>query len=243
MKNQSFLLAVVLVVALTGCLVDLPENQPPYPVTGPTPTPGFTAYTNADQFYQLQIAEVGGQRDPDGDQVFFRSTALPVYMLLDADTGLVTILGDPTFAGPPAGEVVVDFWGEDEHGADTSGTPYVVRFTFVGDPPENQPPYPVTGPTQTPEFTAYTNADQFYQLQIAEVSGQRDPDGDQVFFRSTALPGYMELHADTGLVTIKGEIGLWPPEGIVVVDFWSEDEHGADTSGTPYVVTFTFEST
>ena len=107
-----------------------PGNQPPYPVTGPTQTPTFTAFTSADQFYQLEIAEVDGQRDPDGDQVFFRSTTLPDYMLLDADTGLVTILGDPTFAGPPAGEVVVEFWSEDEHGADTSGTPYVVTFTF-----------------------------------------------------------------------------------------------------------------
>lgn len=107
-----------------------PKNSAPYPVTGPTQEPSFQAFTSADQYYQLEIAQVGGQSDPDGDQVFFRSTALPSYMTLNADTGLVTILGDPRFAGPPAGTVEVEFWSEDEDGADTSDAPYVVTFTL-----------------------------------------------------------------------------------------------------------------
>ena len=106
-----------------------PVNSPPYPVTGPTQTPTYRAYYPYDQTYQLGIAEVVGQADPDGDVVVFRSTPLPTYMELDSASGLVTILGYPNYAGPPIETVVVEFWSEDEHGADTSDQPYVVTFT------------------------------------------------------------------------------------------------------------------
>ena len=112
-------------------------NSPPYPVISGSMTSGpgsmgtVTAkpiYTvaNSTTYYQLQIQEVNGLKDPDGDQVFFRSGALPAYMSLDASTGLVTIA-----ALPPAGTVTIGFWSEDTKGASTSATPYTVIFSFV----------------------------------------------------------------------------------------------------------------
>ncbi|MCF7915323.1 MAG: LruC domain-containing protein [Spirochaetaceae bacterium] len=105
-------------------------NNPPYPVTGPDQKPVFNAYTSADQYYQLEIQEVDDQKDPDGDVVYFRSSELPSYMKLDSEEGLVTILGDPLFAGPPKETMEVEFWSEDEQGADTKDEAYVVKFTL-----------------------------------------------------------------------------------------------------------------
>ncbi|MBW8003819.1 MAG: LruC domain-containing protein, partial [Planctomycetes bacterium] len=100
----------------------------------------------------------------------------------------------------------------------------------------NQPPDPVTGPSQTP-IIVVSSQPRSYQLSLLDVDGdgQGDPDGDQVFFRSSALPSYMTLDEVTGQVTI-----ISPVRGVITVDFWSEDEHGADTSGTPFSVTFNF---
>jgi len=100
----------------------------------------------------------------------------------------------------------------------------------------NQPPDPVTGPSTNKTYIAASGT-KYYQLSLLDVDndGQDDPDGDQVFFRSSSnLPSYMSLDEDTGEVTIE------PPATVdtVIVDFWSVDEHGADTSGTPFTVTF-----
>jgi LruC domain-containing protein len=113
-------------------------NHAPYPVykgwiaAAPGETdgtantaPSFTK-TGAPRYYQLLIQEIGGLKDPDGDQVFFRSSTLPGYMTLDADTGLVTIIN------AAIGTQVISFWSEDAQGASTSGTPYTVTFKFTG---------------------------------------------------------------------------------------------------------------
>ncbi|MCF7915322.1 MAG: hypothetical protein K9L66_09155 [Spirochaetaceae bacterium] len=109
------------------------SNQAPYPVNGPEQNPEFQAYTSSDQYFQLEIAEVNGEKDPDGDTVYFRSSSFGSYdsdMQLNENTGLVTIAGDPLFAGPESGTVVVDFWTEDEHGNDSADQAYTVTFTF-----------------------------------------------------------------------------------------------------------------
>ena len=116
--------------------------------------------------------------------------------------------------------------------------------------PSNSPPYPVDAGWRTegldvgvvddtPKIVRSGSATH-YQLQIQEVAGKKDPDGDAVYFRSSALPAYMSLDANTGLVTIDA----LPPVGVVgPVNFWSEDSNGANTSSTPYIVTFTISLT
>jgi hypothetical protein len=124
--------------------------------------------------------------------------------------------------------------------------------TYVGCPTSsdddggaNNPPYRVdagwrtegvdTGNIDDTPKIVRSGFETHYQLRIAEVAGQKDPDGDQVFFRSDEALSYMSLNADTGLVTVDA----LPDLGNPVVNFWTEDINGADTSATPYTVTFT----
>jgi hypothetical protein len=105
--------------------IEVLANQAPYPVTGPADSEFFSGQTY-DQTYQLTIEQVDGKNDPDGDEVFFRSSSLPSYMNLDATTGTVTI-----YDADYDVQVEVEFWSEDSHGADTSSTPFVVTFSFI----------------------------------------------------------------------------------------------------------------
>ncbi len=124
----SGVLLFLLVLSFTGCPVaggSTPANNDPYPVTG-NPTPDI-AKSSQPQYYYLSIAEQGGQKDPDGDIVYFRSETLPIEMTLDSGTGVVTI---NSFGKPLGVWITIDFWSEDEHGADTSGTPFTVTFNI-----------------------------------------------------------------------------------------------------------------
>jgi LruC domain-containing protein len=106
--------------------LDPTSNNPPYPVSGSDPNPAYTA-NQADKllFYYLNIETIDKKQDPDGDEVFFRSSALPDYMSLDESSGIITI--DNALPG----EVVAYFWSEDVHGASTETNPFKVIFTFV----------------------------------------------------------------------------------------------------------------
>ncbi len=118
-------LLFLLVLSFAGCPV-AEVNQDPYPVTG-NPSPNIVK-SGTPQYYYLSIAEQGGQKDPDGDIVYFRSETLPGDMTLDSGTGVVTI----NSIGRTVGETItINFWSEDEHGADTSGTPFTVTFTII----------------------------------------------------------------------------------------------------------------
>jgi LruC domain-containing protein len=102
-----------------------PKNKAPYPVTSDDPKPEYPAYEAESLYYQLEIEMVGKLKDPDGDEVVFRSSELPEYMKLDEDSGLVTI----TNALP--GQVTAYFWSEDTWGADSSADAFKAIFTFV----------------------------------------------------------------------------------------------------------------
>jgi hypothetical protein len=57
--------------------------------------------------------------------VKFNSTALPAYMSLDEDTGIIYI------TDPPAGGTTEDFWTEvPAHGTDTYADRYTITFNF-----------------------------------------------------------------------------------------------------------------
>ena len=106
-----------------------PNNHPPYPVLAKAP-PTYSVGGSLGKIYQLEIAAVDGQRDPDpGDEVYFRSSLLPEGWSLDEVTGKVT-LGQ---VNEPCTRVVY-FWSEDEHGASTIDNAFRASFNFVGDP-------------------------------------------------------------------------------------------------------------
>lgn len=116
-----------------------------------------------------------------------------------------------------------------------------------GDDPSNSgpsPPYIVTGDGEDPSVRAVTipydgtARTVTYQLAInVDGSGQKDPDGDVVYFRCTTDPAslsYLTLDANTGLVTVTN----YADSSDLVLQFYSEDETGLDTSGDLFTVTF-----
>ena len=131
--KYAFLPGIILLISiftiLTGCPGNgspLPDaNQSPYPVTAPFTSRGY-AQTTGLKTFQLEIAEQGGLADPDGDTVYFRSSPLPSWIMLDEDTGIVTV--DTAGAQLP---VEYSFWSEDEHGKDTSDAPYGITISVT----------------------------------------------------------------------------------------------------------------
>ncbi len=83
------------------------ENQPPYPVIAPFTSKNYTQMTGLKTF-QLEIAEQGGLKDPDGDTVYFRCSDLS-WITVDENTGLVTV----DTADTHSFEKIL-FWSEDE---------------------------------------------------------------------------------------------------------------------------------
>lgn len=96
----------------------------------------------------------------------------------------------------------------------------------------NQPPYEVTAAVSDVDYDE-DSGPQTIQLLIAEQDGLKDPDGDTVYFRSSSLPSWISLDENTGTVTVDtADDHVDEP-----FDFWSEDEHGANTSDNPHTIT------
>ena len=123
-------LASFLLFSITGCWMnssDGTENRAPYAVIGPSSSVDYEEDSNPQmQIFHLQIDEQNGLKDPDGDIVYFKSSSLPSWISLDEDTGLVTV--DTTDSH---GAEDFLFWSEDEHGADTSESPYTITISVT----------------------------------------------------------------------------------------------------------------
>ena len=91
----------------------------------------------------------------------------------------------------------------------------------------NSSPYQVNGPFTAKDY-AVGSGDQTFQLTIAEQNGLKDPDGDIVYFRSSTLPSWITLDESTGIVTVA-TVNSHTAE---TIQFWSEDEYGADSSAS-----------
>lgn len=102
-----------------------PANNPPYPVIAPFTSKTYPEDTGIKTF-QLSIDEQDGLKDPDGDQVFFRSSDLPDWITLDENTGEVEV---DTTDSHSAEEIL--FWSEDENGGDTKDKAVSVTLRVV----------------------------------------------------------------------------------------------------------------
>jgi hypothetical protein len=102
----------------------------------------------------------------------------------------------------------------------------------------NQPPYVVTALVSNVVYGQGSGL-QTIQLLIAEQDGLKDPDGDTVYFKSSSLPSWISLDENTGEVTVD----TTDTHAAEDFDFWSEDEHGADSSDTPHTITISVEFT
>lgn len=100
------------------------------------------------------------------------------------------------------------------------------------DPPGNSPPYNVTVPFSSKDYSQKPGSEVF-QLGIDEQDGKKDPDGDVVYFRSSSLPTWISLDENTGEVTVTTD----ETQSAVDIDFWTEDEHEADTQKSAVTVT------
>jgi len=140
--------------------------------------------------------------------------------------------------GENPGEYLVSGTDQDGDRAEAVITAWkVLSIEKAAEEPENHPPYRVITSEQNP-YTGFSGGDYSFQMEIETVDGLKDPDGDAVYFRSGALPDYMNLDAESGILTITNapDTEADPP----VIDFWSEDEWGAGTEETPLTVTFIF---
>jgi hypothetical protein len=165
-------------------------NLPPYPVTGPSTTPVFTAGVPAT--FQLDIdAPSGAPDDPNGnDEVFFKGSPAPpelaeptALVSLDEDTGLVSFE-----AGVPAGTYLMYFWSQDQWGASTIDKPYKVSFTF-----EPAAAYPrLVIDTYPPIIGGVTNT----VLELFGAAG--DADGGNPWTESDMVPGEALAWDDNG---------------------------------------------
>ena len=114
---------------IAGCWMnssdDLSGNNPPYTVIGPSSPQDFPEDTG-DRTFQLVIDEQGGKKDPDGDTVYFKSSTLPLWIILDENTGEVTV---DTADSHSAEDYL--FWSEDEHGKDTQSSAHTIAISVT----------------------------------------------------------------------------------------------------------------
>jgi len=126
-----FIVIIVVISGFAACknpVTPPTANSAPYKVTASIATQTYNQ-GSGDQTFQLEIEQVAGLDDPDGDVVSFKSSVLPAWISLDEATGVVTV--DTTAA---QSSTSVDFWSEDEHGEDTSGTPFTVLVSVNSAP-------------------------------------------------------------------------------------------------------------
>ena len=197
------------------------SNRAPYPVSA-----AFTAchfkIGEEDNTFQILIDEQEGLKDPDGDDVVFRSSPLPLWISLEVHSGIVTV---DTAAVHEV--VTISFWSDDCLGGGTREDSIDIDISVF-----NNPPYPVTA-----DYTSYLfdqgSGDNTFQLEILlNQGGLADPDGDEVCFKAMSLPAWVFLDEETGLVTVDVS-ELHGPE---TVSFWSEDEWGLKTGGLAFSV-------
>jgi len=224
-----FIVIFTVIFGVTGCknpiVNDSTGGLPPstnsdlYRVTAP-----FTAQTynqnSGNQTFQMEIEQGDGLSDPDDDVVYFKSSLLPDWIVLDEETGVVTV--DTTAVHC---RISVYFWSEGIDGRDTSETPFEVIVRVC-----SQPPYPVTAGFSAQSFHQGAAGCSF-QMSIDEVGGLKDPDDDTVYFRSN-VPAWLTLDQNTGLVTVDTDCEC----AALSISFWTEDQYGEDTSGTSYDV-------
>ena len=95
----------------------------------------------------------------------------------------------------------------------------------------NSPPYPVHVFEDSYHYSEDSGV-RTIQLHIEMQDGLKDPEDDTVFFRSSSLPSWISLNNNTGLLSVLTEESHESKNYI----FWSEDEHGADTSDEPCTI-------
>lgn len=110
-----------------------PENNPPYSIIGPeSPQQAFKPSSTITGF-QLIVSEIDGNKDPDGDDVFFKysiesqtsGTPEDIIAELDGETGIFSLTHTSSMAGQ---FVKIKFWTEDSFGL--TSTAYFIDFYF-----------------------------------------------------------------------------------------------------------------
>ncbi len=124
---------------------------------------------------------------------------------------------------------------------ESEGEDHTDWYNFRGEPwepaPENRPPYPVTGETQTADIPGLsTRRDQFIS---ARNRGDRRTGRSRRGRRGLpidvlSLPIWSSIRRNRA----RDDLRIYRttrarPSETVVVEFWSEDEHGADTRDQP----------
>lgn len=142
-KSLVFIVFVSLIVVLAGCKnptvpdpPDEPVNSAPNPLVKPDSNITVYAGTGSFQTFQLECSDNIDSAflyDVDGDSVTVivdSTTPLPLYISLNASTGLVSI--DTDGAIPDEGEnIILNFWTIDDKGGSTETSLLVVTIDIA----------------------------------------------------------------------------------------------------------------
>ena len=228
MLKRLSIIITVLIVFITGCVVEDPINTAPLPLVGPdTISTDGADYIQYFQLYCDTNPDGSFLYDEDGDTVtVVQDGTLPSNIVLNTSTGVITITRSALFTGN------ANFWTEDGNGGSTESEKLTVNFNVTST---NAPPYPINGPVSPQEFAQSPGLSTF-QLTIDQVGGQDDPNiGDTVYYRSSDLTAYpwITLDENTGIVTVD----TTDVQSGVTIDFWTEDNHGLISEEPHYSIT------
>ena len=231
LKQLSILFLAAGIVLFAGCPTGSSSNHDPYPLVSPTSIDAGSG--DSEQTFQLESEtnpDGTALYDEDGDTVTVAvdpETPLPVNIVLEASTGILTVSRTAAYSGS------INFWTEDDQGGTTESAALSVGFTVTVS--GNLAPYPINGPSViSPVVTPEGFGDPLkeYQLEIAEVDNQKDPDGDIVSYKSETLPSWITLDENSGVITVDTSTA----HAAENFDFWTEDEHNADTSDNAFAI-------
>ena len=147
--------------------VEPPRNQPPAAVG--TLAPLKLGVDDTPLMVEVAVAF----RDPDGDELAYRATLMPGGVVS------VTVFGSTVTVAPvTAGTSTVQVTATDPGGLSATQS-----FTVTVEPPRNQPPAAVG--TLAPLKLGVDDTPLMVEVAVAF----RDPDGDELAYRATSMPG------------------------------------------------------
>ncbi len=154
-----------------------------------------------------------GATDPDGDPLTYAATNLPAGLSINASTGLIT--GTIAFTAAASSPYAVSVTVRDGATVDATDT-LTWTVTNVNGPPT----FDQDVPNRTDLENAAINLD----------AGATDPDGDQLTYAATNLPGGLSISSTTGLIT--GTIAFTAAPGPYAVSVTVTDSIGPGPDAT-----------
>lgn len=161
----------------------------------PNMPPSISPIGNQTDFVGAEISLPVTAVDPEGHNITFSATGLPLGLLINSLSGVIsgTITGAATIYN-------VEITATDDGDPNESSS---MNFSWT----TNEPP-----PNQAPVLANIGNQSSEQQAQINIPTGATDPDGDNLTFSAQGLPQGLNINPNNGRIigTITANPGLYP---------------------------------